>query len=463
MAKRSRCRKSKRKSDLLRVPPVGTLQQLNLNAAGLDIGDDEIYAAVPEGRDDVSVRVFPTFTADLYRLSDWLQACGVTTVAMESTGVYWISIYEILEERGLEVYLVNARHLKNVTGKKTDILDCQWLQQLHTYGLLRPSFRPPEEICALRSLARQRRTLVESCSSEIQHMQKALQQMNLKLTNVLSDITGETGQKILRDIVAGERDPVKLAAHRNAHCAKSEVEIAEALRGHYKPEHVFALQQALEAYDFFGQQIRACDRELEKRYAALEPRATEPDKPLSPHKRVNRKSAEHTPAFDLRRHLYRLAGVDLTRVDGLDILTVQDILTHTGVDMSPWRTSKHFASWLSLCPQNDKTGGKIIKSHTRHSQNRAAAALRLAAQSLIHSQSALGAYCRHMQAKLGKPEGITATAHKLARIIYAMLKHHTEYRDRGADQYEAQVHERAVKNLKRKAQQLGFDLVPATP
>jgi len=264
-AKHCRTRKPKGQPDLQHIPELEVLKQINLNAAGLDIGDDEIYAAVPEGRDTVSVKVFPTFTADLYRLADWLQACGVTTVAMESTGVYWIPIYEILEERGFEVYLVNARHLKNVTGKKTDILDCQWIQQLHTYGLLRASFRPPEDICALRALARHRDNLIASCSREIQHMQKALQQMNVKLTNVISDITGETGQAILRDIVAGERDPHRLARHRNAHCAHSEDEIAQALLGHYKPEHVFALKQALEAHDFYQRQIQVCDAELEKR------------------------------------------------------------------------------------------------------------------------------------------------------------------------------------------------------
>jgi transposase len=460
-AKRYRARKPKGQPDL-HIPELGALKQINLNAAGLDIGDDEIYAAVPEGRDTVSVKVFPTFTADLYRLADWLKVCGVTTVAMESTGVYWIPIYEVLEERGFEVYLVNARHLKNVTGKKTDILDCQWIQQLHTYGLLRASFRPPEEICAVRALVRHRHSMIESSSREIQHMQKALQQMNIKLTNVISDLTGETGMKIIRDIVAGERNPHQLAHHRNNHCAKSEDEIAEALRGHYKPEHVFVLRQAVETYDFFRQQIRACDVELEKRYAAFEAQVDLTEKPLSPPKHAPRKSGCHTPEFNLREYLYQMTGVDLTRVDGLEALTVQDVLSHTGVDMSPWPTVKHFTSWLTLCPHNDKTGGKVIKSHTRKSQNRAAAALRMASQSLVHSQSALGSYCRHMQAKLGKAEGITATAHKLARIIYTMLKNHTEYQDLGAEQYENQIRERAVKNLKRKAKQLGFDLIPAT-
>ncbi len=444
------------------APKLEALEQINFNAAGLDIGDDEIYVAVPEGRDEVSVKVFKTFTADLYRLADWLTACGVDTVAMESTGVYWIPIYEILEERRFEVFLVNARHIKNVSGRKTDILDCQWIQQLHTYGLLRASFIPPDQIRCMRDLVRHRHSLTESCSREIQHMQKALQQMNLKLTKVLSDVTGETGQKIIRAIIAGERDPKTLASFRNTHCAKSEAEIAEALTGHYKPEQVFMLKQAVQAYDFFGQQIQTCDAELEKRYAALPPRTEDPDKPLPPSKRTKRKAGRHEPPFDLRRHLFHMAGVDLTQIDGLDILTIQEILTHTGTDMSPWPTMKHFSSWLSLCPHNDITGGKIIKAATKKNQNRAAAAFRMAARSLMHSQSALGAYCRHMIAKLGKPQGITATAHKLSRIFYSMLKHGTEYRAQDPDEYDQQVRERTIKNLTRKAKQLGFELVPST-
>jgi transposase len=358
MSTRKRAKRRKRKTGKLQAPKLEALEQINLNAAGLDIGDDEIYTAVPEGRDDVSVRVFQTFTADLYALADWLEACGVDTVAMESTGVYWIPIYEILEARGFEVYLVNARHVKNVPGRKTDILDCQWIQQLHTYGLLRASFLPPEEIRALRSLVRHRDNLIRSCTREIQHMQKALQQMNVKLTNVISDITGVTGMAIIRDIIAGQRDPRTLAAHRNPHCAKSEAEIAKALEGNYKPEHVFALQQALEAYDFYQGQMKACDAKTERRYAAFASRADLSEKSLKPRKRKRNKPEKNAPSFNLRQYLYQWAGVDLTQVDGLNALTVQKVLTETGVDMSPWPTVKHFTSWLGLCPHNDKTGGK---------------------------------------------------------------------------------------------------------
>jgi transposase len=455
--------KRKRKAAVRDIPQMEALKQINYNAAGLDIGDAEIYVAVPDGRDEVSVRVFETFTVELYALADWLESCGVDTVALESTGVYWIPTYDILEARGFEVYLVNARHIKNVSGRKTDILDCQWIQQLHTYGLLQASFRPEEESRAVRALVRHRENLLQSMTREIQHMQKALQQMNVKLTNVITDITGLTGMRIIRDIVSGERDPRRLAAHRNVHCAKSEEEIAKALHGHYKPEHVFELKQALAAYDFYQTQIKECDAEVEKLYADLKPRSGDPDKPLPPQKRKRSKVSKNTPDFDLRRYLYRWAGVDLTRIDGPDALTIQKVLTETGVDMSPWPTVKHFTSWLGLCPHNAKTGGKVIKRSTKKTQNRAAAALRMAAQSLSHSKSALGNHHRKMRARLGGPEAVTATAHKLARIIYAMLKNQTEYVAPDPDDYEEQVRQRAIKRLKRSAKNLGFELVSAVP
>jgi transposase len=441
------------------IPKLADLEQINFNAAGLDVGDEEIYVAVPEGRDEVSVRVFRTFTVDLYALADWLESCGVDTVAMESTGVYWIPIYDILERRGFEVYLVNARHIKNVSGRKTDILDCQWIRQLHTYGLLQASFRPAEEIRALRGLVRHRENLIKSTTREIQHMQKALQQMNLKLSNVISDLTGVTGMLIIRDIVVGEQDPKKLAQHRNVRCAKSEVEIAKSLQGHYKPEHVFELKQALAAYDFYQRQIKECDTEIERRYTDLEPRNEGDDRPLPPPKRKRSKTSKNAPDFDLRQHLFRWAGVDLTQIDGPDVLTIQKVLTEIGVDMTPWPTVKHFTSWLGLCPNNDKTGGKVIKRSTKKTQNRAAAALRMAAQSLVHSKSALGAYHRRMRAKLGKPEAVTASAHKLARIIYTMLKNQTEYVAPGQDYYEERSRQRALQRLKRSAKDLGFELI----
>jgi transposase len=437
---------------------VDAMAQINRNAAGIDIGSEEVYVAVAPDRDEHNVRSFATFTADLQSLADWLKACRIDTVAMESTGVYWIPLYEILEERGFQVCLVNARHLKNVSGRKTDVLDCQWIQQLHTYGLLSPSFRPPEQIVAIRSLVRHREMLVQYRSAHIQHMQKALIQMNLRLTSVLSDITGVTGLKIIRAIVAGERNPRVLASFRDPGCKKSEAEIIKSLEGHYKRELLFALKQALELYDFYDHQLWECDSELEALYQSFDPPkdpGTPP--PASRHTRP-RKNQAH---FDLAPALYRMTGVDLTQVDGLDALTVQKVLSEIGTDMHKWPTEKHFAAWLRLCPNNKITGGKIIHAGVQPTQNRVSTALRVAAASLTRSDSALGAYYRRMRARHGAPSAITATAHKLARIIYFMLKERKPYHDFGADYYEKQYRTRVLRNLNRQAVRFGFRLEPA--
>ena len=453
-----RKRKGKRNQDK-QVPSLDSLEQINLHAAGLDIGAAEIWACVPEGRDETSVRVFQTFTVDLHALADWLEMCGVETVAMESTGIYWIPVYEILEARGFEVFLVNARHIKNVPGRKTDVLDCQWIQQLHTYGLLRASFRPEAEVCALRAYIRHRDNLIRYRSAHIQHMQKALHLMNVQLTNVISDITGQTGMHIIRDIVAGERDPVKLAQYRDPRCHSSQAEIAKALTGNYRDEHVFALQQALELYDFYNHQIKRCDAEIEQKYAAFKPVVDVEAQPLPPTKKRTRRSS-NAPEFDLRAYLYQITGVDLTQIDGLDALGVQKIITETGADMNCWPTVKHFTSWLTLAPHNDISGGKVLRSRTLKSKNRAAQAFRMAAQSVSRSDSALGAFYRRMRAKHGGPKAITATAHKIARIFYHLLKYQEEYHDPGQDYYEQKYRERVIRNLKRRAKDLGMDLIP---
>jgi transposase len=449
MSKKKRKRKRK-------VTDLDALEQINLNAAGIDIGAEEIFVAVPKGRDAESVRSFPTFTVDLHRMADWLEMCGIETVAMESTGVYWIPLYEILEERGFDVNLVNARHIKNVSGRKSDVLDCQWIQQLHTYGLLQPSFRPPEQICAIRSLVRHRDMLIRYRSSHIQHMQKALVLMNIQLTNVLSDITGMTGMKIIRDIVAGKRDPEVLARHRDRRCKKSRSEIVKSLEGNYKREHVFALKQALELYDFYDRQLRACDVELEALYDKFDP----PDGSGTEPPARTTKRRKNQPYFDLTRSLYRLTGVDLTKVDGLDAMTAQTILSEIGIDMSPWPTVKHFTSWLRLAPNNKVTGGRVRSRRTQPTQNRASTAFRIAAQSLARSDSALGAFYRRMRARHGAPKAVTATAHKLARIVYFMLKRREPYRDPGADYYEEQHRVRVIRNLQRRAAKLGMRLEP---
>lgn len=412
----AKSRKKKRTIDF------NVLEQINLDAGGIDIGAEEIYACVPAGRDTESVRSFPTFTVDLNRLANWLEQCEVGTVAMESTSVYWVPLYDILEGRGIEVCLVNARHVKNVSGRKSDVLDCQWLQQLHTYGLLQASFQPSDKIRALRALARHRETLVRYRAAHIQHMQKAMELMNIKLTHVLSDITGLTGMTIIRAILAGERNPQVLAQYRSGRCKHSVDEIAKALEGNYRHEHLFALQQAVELFDIYGQQIAACDAEMEAMYAQLAPAAEEAakreTKPPAPRRQKRRKNEAH---FDLTSALYQMAGVDLTQIDGIDALTAQTVLTEIGLDMGKWRTEKHFASWLGLSPNNRITGGKVKGRRTKKNDNRAATALRVAAQTLYRNDSALGAFYRRMKARHGPAKAIVATAHRLARIIY-----HTE-------------------------------------
>lgn len=423
------------------------LGHLNTSAAGIDIGSRSHFVAIPEGIDEPSVREFSTFTDDLERLSDWLMACGITTVAMESTGIYWIPVFEILESRGLEVKLVNARHVKNVPGRKSDVLDCQWLQQLHTYGLLRGAFRPAEQVCALRAYVRQRSTLVASASAHIQHMQKALSQMNLLLHNVVSDITGVTGTRIITAILAGERDPHKLAAFRDKRCKNSEETIARSLRGNYRAEHLFSLKQAVELYEFYQAKIVECERQILEQLRKFDAVDVDPDRP------------ENAPPATLPEALQRMSGVDLTKIPGIDTDTALKIIAEIGIDMSRWKSEKQFASWLGLCPGSKISGGKVLSGASKKVVNRAAAALRMAAYSLITSKSALGAYIRRQRARLGAPKAITATAHKLACLVYSLLKNGTAYVDAGQNKYEERYRSRLVQNLKRKAMELGFELV----
>jgi transposase len=448
--------KNKPSPDRARKRLTKHLEQINLYAAGIDIGSESHYVAVPEGLDDEPVRCFSCNTGDLEKLADWLVQIGIQSVAMESTGIYWIPLFEILEERGLEVLLVNARHVKNVSGRKSDVLDCQWLQQLHTYGLLAGAFRPPEQVTALRAYMRQRGTLVRYAGSHIQHMQKALRQMNLLLDNVVTDITGKTGMTIIRTILKGERDPNKLAAYRDRRCKKSEQAIAQSLHGHYREEHLFALRQSVELYDTYHAKILACDEAIEQQLKRFDAQGDPQQLP------AGKKKAANAPAFDVRGELYRMSGVDLTAIDGINDITALKVLAETGTDMSRWKSEKHFSSWLGLSPGNKISGGKILSSKTKPTTNRAAAALRMAAFTLSNSKSALGAYYRRMRSRQGAPKAITATAHKLARLIYSMLKHGTEYVDQGQDYYEQQYQDRVMKNLKQRAAQMGFALVPSS-
>ncbi|MCX5816084.1 MAG: IS110 family transposase [Proteobacteria bacterium] len=417
------------------------LEHINRYAAGIDIGSKSHFVAVPEGTDEQPVREFSTFTADLERLAEWLISCGVTTVAMESTGVYWIPVFEVLESHGLEVKLVNARHVKNVPGRKSDVLDCQWLQQLHTYGLLHGAFRPVDQVCTLRAYVRQRSTLVRSSASHIQRMQKALAQMNLQLHNVVTDITGTTGMRIIKAILDGERNPDALAAMRDPRCKNSSAMIARSLKGNYRPEHLFSLQQAVELYEVYQTKIADCDRQILKQLESFDD------------------SPNNMPPTSVEDALVRMSGVDLTSIDGIDTTTALKILSEIGTDMSRFKSAKHFASWLGLSPGTKVSGGKVLSSATKQVANKAAAALRMAAFTLFNSKSALGAYLRRQRARLGAPKAITATAHKLARLVYAMLTHGTAYVDAGQEYYEERHRSRVIQNLKRRAQELGFELV----
>jgi transposase len=432
------------------------LRQVNLNAAGIDVGAESHWVAVPEGRDEQSVCQFAAFTADLYRLAAWLEQCGVQTVVMESTGVYWISLFEVLEERGFEVLLADPHKLKQVPGRKTDVLDCQWLQQLHTFGLLAGAFRPVDRVCVLRSYLRQRAMLVRYASHHIQHMQKAMTQMNVKLQQVVSHITGATGMAIIRAILGGKRNPEELAKLRDCRCKNDEATIARALHGHYREEHLFELRQAVELFDEYQEKIAACDQRIEAHLATFDDQI---DVPATRPSSRKRKRSKNGLVFDLRQHLRRVTGVDLTKIDGIDASTALTVISEIGLDMTRWRTVKHFTSWLGLCPGNKISGGKRLSGQTRPCANRAATALRLAANALHRSQSALGAFLRRKKAQLGAPKAITATAHKLARLVYTMLRYGEDYVDEGQEYYERRYRQRVVDSMKRKARAFGFRLV----
>lgn len=448
-----RKRQSKARKKRSKKVNLDSLPFININAAGIDIGSEEHWVAVPEDRDEEPVRRFGCFTSDLHAMAEWLKQCGIETVAMESTGVYWIPLFQILETQGFDVKLVNARHVKNVPGRKTDVQDCQWLQQLHTYGLLSGSFRPEDSICVLRSYWRHRDNLIRYAAAHIQHMQKALTEMNLQLHKVISDITGVTGMRIIQAILDGERDPVKLAQMRDPRIKSSEEKIAKALEGDYRQEHLFALKQSLELYSHYHQQVQACDQQIEAYLSELDSKF---DTDCEPKPKKGR--SKNDPSFDLATHLYRLTGVDFTEIDGLNVLTVHTVLSEVGLNPEAFGTEKRFASWLGLCPENRITGGQLKGSKTRKVVNRASKAFRLAANSLKNSPSALGGYYRRMRARLGPAKAITATAHKLARIFFHLWKNGGSYQDLGAEYYEQKYKERILKNMKRRAKQLGFEL-----
>jgi len=432
------------------------LEVMHPDAAGIDIGNESHYASVPPSRDSQPVREFGCTTAELKAMADWLKQCRIRTVAMQSTGVYWIAVYDILEQAGLEVYLVNARDTKNLPGHKSDVQESQWLMKLHTYGLLRNSFRPTQEIRVMRTYWRQRNDLVQSASRHILRMQKALTQMNLQLANVLTDISGATGQAIIKAILAGERNPHKLAEFRDYRVKASEGQIAQSLEGNWQEDLLFVLKQEHEGYEFCHKQMAECDRQLQQYLQQREDRSH--GAPLPEEKRKGRlqKKRANKPQFNLREGFFRMTGTDLTRIDSIDVMTATTVISEAGYDMSKWKTENHFVSWLRLCPDNRISGNKVIGKGRLPTNNPISIALKMAATTLRESKTYLGAQFRRLRTRLGAPIAIKAMAAKLARLVYRMLRYGMKYLDQGAAVYEIRHRELQIKRLKAKAEKLGY-------
>jgi transposase len=461
MSKRSQRHRSRSSQGEAR--PFEGMRQVNRHAAGVDIGAHEIMACVPDGDDQQLVRAFGTYTADLDALADWFVDRGIQTAAMESTGVYWIPLFETLEARGIQCCLISAQAIKHVPGRKSDVLDCQWIQTLHSYGLLKASFRPEADLVALRTLLRHRAQLIQHRAPHVLHMQKALLQMNIQLSQALSDVTGATGQRIIRAIVAGERDPRTLATLRNYRCQKDVDEMAQALTGTWREEHLLVLKQALALFDFYTIQLSECDAQIERTFSTIKPRfepAPEeplPIKPTTPPRKPHAHS-KNAPASNTRTHILRITGVDLVAIPGISTSIAQTILSEIGTDMSKWPDDKHFCSWLGLAPKNEISGGKVLKSRTMKTRNRAAQAFRMAAQSVLRADCALGAFYRRLKGRLGPAQALVATAHKMARTVYHMLQDRVPYHDIGATEYNKRFRERELQYLQKKAAKLGYKL-----
>jgi len=433
-----------------------SLECIQPDAAGIDIGGSFHFVAVPQGRDTETVKKFGCFTEDLHAIADWLIKCRVKTAAMEATGVYWIPLFEVLEARGIEVYLVNSRHVKNVSGRKSDVLDCQWIQQLHSFGLLSASFQPNQAEGKLRILVRHRSNLIRWTSMHAQLMQKALTQMNLQLQNAVSDILGETGMKIIRAICAGERDSKKLAQYRDYRCKNPEETIAKSLEGHYREEILFSLKQALQSYDHYQSQLEACDKEIEQISKQFEDKSG--GKKLV--KVVKKEPKRNGVGFDTQERFFRMLGVNLSEIPGISSTTILTVISEIGTCVDKWRSPKAFSSWLGLCPGTKISGGKRLGGKTKKSKNRAAEVLRMAASTLSKSQTALGAFLRRMKARLGPAKAITATANKMAKMLYIMIKGKKNFKESGADYYEQVNKDRTMKRLRKFADRMGFDLSP---
>jgi len=454
-------RRGKRTSGIEEARPFTGMSQVNANAAGVDIGAEEIVVCVGGDANTQIVKAFGTYTVDLQAIGKWLKEHQIKTVAMESTGVYWIPLFEELERQGFECLLISSRSLRRVPGRKSDIVDAQWIQTLHSYGLLESSFRPEAELAMLRTLLRHRAQLLEHRSPHILHMQKALLQMNVQLSQALSDITGDTGQTIIRAIVAGEREPQKLAAWRDRNCKKSEEEIGKALTGTWREEHLFILKQALELYDFYTQQVESCDEEIERVYALTRPNwevgelAAVPAKKRQSHKKNAPKNTEA-----IRQHLKRISGVDISLVDGFGVPLAQTVLMEIGTDMDKFPDEKHFCSWLGLAPKHEISGAKVLKNKTLKTKNRAGQAFRMAAQAVKRADCPFGALYRRLKARLGPAQATVATAHAIARVVYRMLKYQVEYEPLSVNEYEKKYKEQQIKYMKKKAAKLGYQLVP---
>src|SRR6266481_3652580 len=437
-----------------------SLEVVHPDAAGIDIGNESHYVAVPPNRDSQAVRRFGCTTVELKAMAHWLKQCRIQTIAMQSTGVYWIAVYDILEAAGLDVYLVNARDTKNLPGRKSDVQESQWLMKLHTYGLLRNSFRPSQEIRTMRTYWRQRNDLVQSASRHIHRIQKALTQMNLQLANVLSDVSGLTGQAIINAILAGERNPYKLAAFRDPRVQASEEQIARSLEGNWQEDLLFVLKQEQDGYEFCQKQMAECDRQLEQYFQRREDRSQGASLPEEKRKTRLKKKNGNKPQFGLRADLFRMTGTDLTQIDSIDVVTASTIVSEVGWDMSKWETEDHFVSWLRLCPDNRISGNKIIGKGRLPTNNRVSIALKMAASTLRLSDTYLGAQFRRFRTRLGAPVAIKAMAAKLARLVYRMLCYGMKYVDKGAALYQAQHRNLQIKQLNRKAASLGYQLIP---
>jgi transposase len=432
------------------------------DAAGIDVGGNEHWVAIIPDRDPEPVRRFGTFTADLHQMARWLVDKGVRSVAMQSTGVYWMPVFEILEQHDLEVFLVNAQHTKNVPGRKSDIAECQWLLKLHAFGLLNNSFQPTDEIRTARTLWRQRGNLVAEAASAIQRMQKVLIEMNVQLSNVLSDLSGVSGMAIIGAILNGERDRQMLAALAEPEVQASAEDIAKSLEGNWRPELLFVLGQHMQLYRIYQEKITDCDLQLRKHLQSFESKVDLDTHPIGP-KPKGKKGSRNAPKFDLRTELYRITGVDWAQVNGIDVLTAQTVIAEAGADLSAFPTEKQFTSWLGLCPTNEQSGGKILKRRTRKVINAASAALRNAASTLLRSQSYLGAQYRRLRTRLGAPKAITAMARKLACLFFRLIKNGQQYVDKGTEYYEARYREQQIRSLTKRAQKLGLQVVTPIP